>query len=924
MRRKWTFVLTALFAVIAVLSAAAVLAPEAAAADPTVIATGKCGENLTYEIKCWSGSNPTYQVLISGTGDMYDYSEASPAPWKAYAANLTSVHITGATSIGAYAFDGCASAAVYFSQSETSIGECAFRECKLYSLVAIPDSVVSIGADAFMNCSGIDEIHIGKNVQTIAPGAFRLCSSLTEINVASNNTSFEMYQYALYSKDHTELLCFPKARAEGKRTLPYQFNPALKKIDDYACEDCEKLGGPLQLPAGLESIGRNAFSSCSALTGALTLPDSLTSIGQSAFALCTGFSSLTVPGSVTQIPQYAFADMRMLASAELSDGILSIGDYAFRGCSVLPEIAIPTTVASVGTQAFALCPALSAAYFEGNSPSSGSDPFNGCASSFAVYYLKSCTGWTAPSWNGYPDDVIAGLSVFQTPEKDVYYPGDRPDTWGLVLKAEFANGHIRLIKSRFLCTPGNLQSPGRQSVTASYGGFSSSYSVTVLETGAVVTQGDVGTLHWSIDANGVFFISGSGPMTGTPWKTPDSNLKLIKTICIGTGVTSIAKYAFSGCTNAAGSLLIPGSVTAINSYAFSGCQSLSAAAIPGSVKTIGDSAFQTCSGLRGTLELQEGLQSIGITGFGGCSSVVKVHIPASVTTIGGDAFSGLSSLTEFEVAEGGNNFVSQDGILYKRDFYTGVINKLLCVPIAKKIHNFTVPDTVTDLQNAFCGCTNITGYIKVPTAGYFMGTFRNCTGVESIILSEGSVTIGSYAFENCTSLTSVTIPASVTNIGQGIFKGCSRLKAVFFRRMTAPAFADQYSFSGCAEGLRVYYPEGATGWDVLNSMLPTGGQCLSFPASAISTVNCEFAPGAVPSDVALSFPDGLDPSGCTIFLAYYSADGRLLGIRSADARNAVYPLDIAGYSAARVKVLTVNSNDDMPQAPSALWALASN
>ena len=59
-------------------------------------------------------------------------------------------------------------------------------------------------------------------------------------------------------------------------------------------------------------------------------------------------------------------------------------------------------------------------------------------------------------------------------------------------------------------------------------------------------------------------------------------------------------------------------------------------------------------------------------------------------------------------------------------------------------------------------------------------TFKDCTSLESIVISNGVTSIESSAFENCTSLKSITIPDSVTSIGYFTFYGCTSLKDVYY------------------------------------------------------------------------------------------------------------------------------------------------
>ena len=66
---------------------------------------------------------------------------------------------------------------------------------------------------------------------------------------------------------------------------------------------------------------------------------------------------------------------------------------------------------------------------------------------------------------------------------------------------------------------------------------------------------------------------------------------------IPNSVTSIERYAFSGCRGLK-SITIPDSVTSIGMYAFWGCTVLKSITLPDSVTSIGESAFSNCMGLK--------------------------------------------------------------------------------------------------------------------------------------------------------------------------------------------------------------------------------------------------------------------------------------------------------------------------------------
>ena len=79
------------------------------------------------------------------------------------------------------------------------------------------------------------------------------------------------------------------------------------------------------------------------------------------------------------------------------------------------------------------------------------------------------------------------------------------------------------------------------------------------------------------------------------WQNGNVN---IVSLVIGTGVNTIGRNSFNGCTTISNNLIIPDSVRIIGESAFINCNSISGTLrIPSSVKVIENFAFHSCNGI---------------------------------------------------------------------------------------------------------------------------------------------------------------------------------------------------------------------------------------------------------------------------------------------------------------------------------------
>ena len=353
--------------------------------------------------------------------------------------------------------------------------------------------------------------------------------------------------------------------------------------------------------------------------------------------------------------------------------------------------------------------------------------------------------------------------------------------------------------------------------------------------------------------------------------SPFKDKTSLVSLTIGTQVTAIGEYTFSGCTYLT-SVTIPESVTTIGDRAFSGCSELmTSVTIPTSVTTIGEAAFYGCAGLT-SVTIGDGVTTIGDGVFSGCSGLPSVTIPNSVTAIGNDAFSGCTALRSitlyainppeiqnssvesdvyvyvpaesialYKAAEGWKNLnikykidgigydilssdermaevingeYSGDVVIPETMEYEGITYRVTAIGdyafyYCTDLTSVTIPESVTTIgDDAFYYCTDLTS-VTIPESVISIGdwAFGRCRGLTSVTIPNSVTTIGDFAFLSCDGLTSVTIPENVTVIGEGTFLFCDGLTSVTIPESVTAIGSDAFNCSGLTS---ITIPDGVT------------------------------------------------------------------------------------------------------------------
>ncbi|MGN0447565.1 MAG: leucine-rich repeat protein [Acutalibacteraceae bacterium] len=323
--------------------------------------TGQCGKNVY-----WKYDSSTKELIISGKGAMYDYftddmryyniNRDSDSPF--FDSDIVSLVIEdGVTTIGAWAFDDCASLTeVTISDSVTSIGNVAFDHCKSLKEIKFSNGLKYIGEKAFFYCTSIENIIIPDSVIRIGYNAFGGCKSVKSITlpfVGGMRTQERSF-------DHLGLNVYPNASK-----LEVILSDACTEIPDGAFDRNKKINS-VTLGKNVTSIGDMAFFYCENLTD-ITIKGNVKTVGIDAFHGCAPYVNVYAKdlsswlgiefAEISSFLKYynLYFGNKLVTNLTIPEGVTAIKPYAFYGADSLKSVVIPDSVTSMGENSFSLC-----------------------------------------------------------------------------------------------------------------------------------------------------------------------------------------------------------------------------------------------------------------------------------------------------------------------------------------------------------------------------------------------------------------------------------------------------------------------------------------------------------------------------------------------------------------------------------------
>ena len=710
--------------------------------QPIIIGSGTCGDNLTWKL-IDSG-----ELIIEGTGTMYNYSNNPAAPWHSYRSLIKSVNIKdGVTNIGSWAFAQCSALAdVSIAESVTSIGGDAFRECRILEEVILPTGLTQLGTGVFLYCDALKSIIVPEGVTIIGSDTFEFCPNLNSITFPSGLT--EIGPWALKGANNlASITCkatTPPSIGNGafggvNSSIPV-YVPAASVEAYKAANGWSKFTNIQPIIIGSGTCGDNLtwklidsgeliiegtgtmynysnnpaapWHSYRSLIKSVNIKDGVTNIGSWAFAQCSALADVSIAESVTSIGGDAFRECRILEEVILPTGLTQLGTGVFLYCDALKSIIVPEGVTIIGSDTFEFCPNLNSITFPSGLTEIGPWALKGANNLASI----TCKATTPPSiGNGAFGGVNSSIPV--------YVPAASVEAY------KAANGW-----SMFT----NIQ--------------------------PMVVSGTCGeNLTWKFIAGGELIIEGTGEMTSAPWSVYKD---FIDEITIREGVTSIVDGAFQNCSVLT-SVEIPNSVTSIGDNVFSSCSNLTSIKLRAATPpATGSGLFDMCDNLETIYVPFGAVEAYKVAPWNAYNIVELVEITNPVLV--GDLYYNVD--VENKTAEVIDGRMSSGAVV-----------------IPASISLYGTDYSVTSIGNrAFMGCFDLT----------------------SIDIPSSVTSIGDVAFADCRQLTSIEIPKSVTSIGEFVFEFCLELNSVTMQRTTPPV-AGIHIFEMCDNLETIYVPLGA-------------------------------------------------------------------------------------------------------------------
>ena len=555
------------------------------------------------------------------------------------------------------------------------------------------------GIDPFIQANNLKSISIPKSVTAIGynyngqpfQNIFNSCVCLENITVDSENPVFSSQNGVLYDKTYTKLLYYPKAKKDSS----FLFPDSIEETYELSFSGNQFIKN-IVLSKSCRTIQFCAFSECSNLEN-VYFNDGLNEIENFAFANCVSLKEVQLPDSVTTLGYAPFQGCDSLTKANIPKGVERVEYNLYCDLKSLTDITISEGVKSI-SEGFWGCDSLKNIVLP-DSLEHLHHSFNDCTN------LESVT---------FGDNLITVGGFYNC---DSLTEINLPDSVKSVDEHAFYNcDNLKTI------TLGKGVSELGENFVDKYSSNLENIFV------------NKGNEHY-VDDNGILFSLDSGVLLVYPRANKSTALT------VPDGITTLPDIE----NHALAEINIPASVTQIGNINERVLENINVSpdnphfySISGVLFSKGTNEMLCYPPKNETTELTipDGVVTV-------CnieSSYLKtLNIPSSVTEIGNISCNALENIN---VSADNQTYCSIDGVLYNKS-----ITEMLCFPLASKITDYHIPNSVAELKGYFENAKHLKN-IYVPQSvtefGHYTFTIHgDC--IENIYVENGNL---NYYSEN--------------------------------------------------------------------------------------------------------------------------------------------------------------------------------
>ena len=817
--------------------------------------SNKCGDNLI-----WSFNGETETLTISGTGDMYDFSDNSQTPWIGFKNSIKNLDVqSGVTRIGGNAFNGCtALSSVTISNSVTVVGSWAFCDCKSLTSITIPEGVINIRDNVFRNCTSLTSVSLPESLKTLGGHAFLGCRSLASITIPDGITFLDRIAF----QECSSLTTFTYNKAENALTKVngvYQIGTAEDLCNFAILSTAANSDISAQLTADIDytgytfpgsnvgehfqHIGLNGYRGMfdgngHTITVNINNPDSwqvaalFRELGKGGV-----IKNLRVAGHVESVSKFSAGIVSNLKSGKVSHCVsdVDIISHIDGDCT---DGGIAGIATYDGEESIVEYCVVAGSFQGSNAHHRGGIIGIGYAGNSDNITIDNCL--FLANVDGL-DVTESGTFIRQPTDKttinNCYYlnvlgtvTSGTQTTTAQMTSGELCfllNGNQSNINWTQNLTGTDADTyPLPFSTHAQVYAYDNTYSNTDLSPVITFADANVKALcvaNWDTNGDGELseaeaaavadlgeVFRGNTTITSfnelqyfTSLTTIGDNAfrecTALTSVTIPEGVQHIGYWAF--CESGLTSITLPEGITNFCNAVFAGCRSLTSVEWPSDMTEIADYTFYQCSSLT-SIHIPDGVTTIGHSAFRE-SGLESIAFPNSVTNIGSYVFDDCNNLTTVTMPASVITFDENDGNAF------GDTNNIEAVYISDLTAwlNTSFPQANNPLRSgAKLYLNNVeVKDLVIPegTTAILKAAFEGCESLTSVSIPSSVTSIDEWAFAKCNNLTSATIPESVTSIGNHLFAYCSSLTSVTIP--SSVTFIGNYAFAdcGCLTGISV-------------------------------------------------------------------------------------------------------------------------